>query len=242
MTVVTGLGAFLIKNALTSQDVLVQLRSANVIVPPRGIGRKRQHPEISTICHLMATLATSEQLAYPISVTHRDRPDFLLQIADSKVGVEVTEAITEQFANYSAHAARECLGALVEPTHFRWGAPAPTRLQMDALFHQTELSSDGWAGNSAEKEWALAIQHFVDQKLEKLAHPDFERFGQNWLAIYDNLPLPHFDLEKAVSFLAPLIANRWTDTVSFDSIFVACGTTVVRLTARGANYLPDRHA
>ena len=75
--------------------------------------------------------------------------------------------------------------------------------QMRELLSSTQLSSDGWSGNQAELEWALEIRSIVDDKLTKLAHVDFEKCNRNWLAIYDNLPLPHVHLGNAVALLLP---------------------------------------
>lgn len=104
-------------------ELLAALRGIDISVPPRSAGRKTEHTETWTICRLLSTLEASGLLSYPVALTHRDRPDFHLQSGSRDIGIEVTEAISEQYAAYAALAEREFPGAWLEPAHFKWGAP-----------------------------------------------------------------------------------------------------------------------
>jgi hypothetical protein len=182
-------------------------------------------------------LAAAESFTFPVSVTHRDRPDFLIQDASTKIGVEVTEAIPEQYAAYCALAEREFPGVLRELAHFRWGSPERTVEQMRALLRQDQLSSAGWEGDDPEREWALFIRSAVDTKLTKLARADFMKFDQNWLSIYDNLPMPNINLAEAIGLLLPLLEDRWSGRSSFDTLFVEHGPVIARITTKGSDHL-----
>ncbi len=213
------------------------LRAIDISVPLRTEGRKTHHTEAWTICRLLSTLADSECLDYPLTLEHRDRPDFLLRFGKTEIGIEVTEAISEQYAAYSALAEREFPDVFLEPGHFRWGTPNITVEEMRTLLRQNQLTSTPWVGNRPEREWAFCIEGIIDSKLEKLAKPQFGRFNENWLAIYDNLPLPHIDLEKAISFLLPALVSRWPRISSFNSIFIEHGPVVVKLTPTHTRHL-----
>ena len=125
----------------------------------------------------------------------------------------------------------------LEPAHFRWGAPTLTVKQMRELLRQKQLTSDGWAGDRPEQEWAEFILSAVDIKLAKLAHPDFAKFEKNWLAIYDNLPLPNIDLSKAITFLRPLLRDRWPRNPGFDTLFVEHGPVIAMITGHDLDNL-----
>lgn len=189
------------------------------------------------MCHLLSTLANEKDLSFPISVNHRDRPDFLIHAGKSKVGIEVTEAVSERYAAYMALAEREFPNVFLEPAHFRWSEPKLTVEEMRGLLRQSQLTSNGWAGDDPEKEWALFIQSVVDAKLIKLARPEFEKLNQNWLSIYDNLPLPNINLEKALTFLRPLLEDRWLRDPSFDVLFVEHGPVIARITPNDITHL-----
>ena len=155
----------------------------------------------------------------------------------TNIGVEVTEAISEQYAAYCALAERDFPGVSLEPAHFRWGAPKLTTEEMRELLRQGQLTSDGWAGDRPEQEWALFIQSVVNMKVAKLAHPDFAKFDNNWLSIYDNLPLPNIHLGKAISFLLPLLQDYWFRIPCFDAVFVEHGPVIIQISAKGSDRL-----
>lgn len=220
-----------------STQLLARLRAFDLSVPGRASGRTTKHTEIWTFARLLASLANGERLAYPVSVTHRDRPDFLLQSADATIGVEVTEAISQQYAAYCALAEREFPDASLEPAHFRPGAPDMSAQQMRELLSNAQLCSDGWSGDQTELEWARSIRGVVDAKLTKLAHGEFEKFDLNWLAIYDNLPLPYVHLADAIALVLPLLQGCWSIDPCFDTLFVEHGPVIARITANGAEHL-----
>lgn len=217
--------------------LLAALREVDISVPGRICGRTTEHTERWTIARLLSSLAKAGGLEFPLTVVHRDRPDMLLEAEATKIGVEITEAISQQYAAYCALAEREFPNVFLEPAHFRWGAPDMSTEQMRDLLSQSQLSSDGWAGDRPEEEWALFIQSIVDTKLTKLARSDFTKFDQNWLAVYDNLPLPNIHLGKAISMLRPLLHDRWSRDPSFSTLFLEHGPVIARITAEGSEHL-----
>lgn len=221
----------------TEEELLTALRMSDIAVPGRTEGRKTDHTETWVVARLLSTLGKAGRVNFPLSVAHRDRPDSFVKFGTTTCGIEITEAISQQYAAYCALAEREFPDVFLEPAHFRWGAPSMTNEEMRTLLRQSQLSSDGWAGDRAEEEWALFILSSVDAKLLKLAHPDFSKFDRNWLAIYDNLPLPNIDLSKAIAFLRPLLRDRWRQVPPFDAIFVEHGPVIARITASDAEHL-----
>ena len=226
-----------ITSVLNSTELFTTLRGVDIFVPGRTDGRTTDHAEMWTIARLLSTLAKVERLAFPLSVTHQDRPDILVQPGNAKIGVEITEAISKEYAAYCALAEREFPDVFLEPAHFRWDEPSLTAEQMRNLLRQSQLTSPGWMGDRPEQEWALFIQSVVDAKLAKLAHADFTKFDQNWLAIYDNLPLPNIHLGKAITFLRPLLRDRWLRKPGFDVLFVEHGPVIARITAEDSEHL-----
>lgn len=221
----------------TKNDLISILGSFDITVPLRTEGRKTPHVERWAICRLLSTLAKNELLCYPVSLKHRDRPDFLLKCHETQIGIELTEAISEQYAAFSALAEREFPNSFLEPGHFRWGKTRPTIEEMRELLRQKQLSSPPWEGDRAEREWALHFQNVIETKLLKLAKPGFEAFQENWLVIYDNLPLPHIHLEKAIGFLLPEIGRAWASTPSFSAIYIEHGIYFAKLTPNDTTYM-----
>lgn len=220
-----------------STQLLATLREVDISVPSRICGRTTEHTEIWTISRLLSSLAAADRLGFPLTVAHRDRPDILVQSKDTMIGVEVTEAISQQYAAYCALAEREFPNAFLEPAHFRWGAQDMSIQQMRDLLSQSQLSSDGWVGDRPEQEWALFLLSIVDTKLAKLANSDFAKFDENWLAIYDNLPLPNVHLEKAIRMLRPLLQDRWSRNPSFDKLSIEHGPVIALIAEESSEHL-----
>jgi len=94
----------------------------------------------------------------------------------------------------------------------------------------------GWVGDAPEREWALFIKGVVESKLAKLAQDGFEKADENWLSIYDNLPLPNVHLARAIEMLMPLLKEVWTDVPKFDALFIEHGPVIARITAEDTEY------
>jgi hypothetical protein len=176
-------------------------------------------------------------LSFPLTLERSDRPDCLLTIGSKKIGIEITEAVSQQYAAYCALAEREFPEVLLQPDHFRWGMPKMSLEEMRELLRQSQSTSKPWLGDRPEQEWALFIQSVVDTKLAKLAHPEFATFEENWLAIYDNLPLPNVHLAKGIEYLMPLLKDRWARAPGFSTIFIEHGPVIARLTPNGPEHL-----
>ena len=234
--------AIMIDQAKDFRELDASLKQIDTTVPRRVDGRNRptRTTEVWTICHLLAALAESKDLKYPISLLRSEKPDFQLHDGDGTTGIEVTEATTEQYSAYSSAVEKAGTGFL-EPAHFRYSAPDLSSRQMDNLLRETELSSDGWSGDSPEREWAQGIQSSIEKKLLTINIPGYQKFKKNWLAIYDNLPLPSINVGKAVSYLQPRLNVTWAQSPCFNVVFVETGSIIVRLTATSAEQLPLIH-
>lgn len=226
-----------ISSKANAEELFAALADVDLSVPARIDGRTTHHTETWTICRLLSTLAKTGNLAFPLSVTHRDRPDFLLQTGEVRIGVEVTEAISQQYAAYCALAEREFPNALLEPALFRFAPSQLTTQQMREFLRQPQLSSDGWSGDRPEQAWASFLQSVVDAKLAKLAHADFAKFDLTWLSVYDNLPLPDIQLDRAIAILRTLLQDRWAQVPGFEVVYVERGPVIARITARGSEHL-----
>ncbi len=218
-------------------DLLTSLRGIDISVPGRTAGRKTHHTELWTICRLLSTLADSKLLAYPVSLMHRDRPDFHLQSGTLQIGIEVTEAVSEQYAAYAALAEREFPGVWIEPGHFKWGGPKLSVDEMRAILRRDKLTAEPWVGDIAEREWASYMASIVQTKAQKLNKSEFTKFGKNWLAIYDNLPMPNIHLGEAVGFLIPLLRSHWVQVPAFDAIFIEHGPVIAEISAKSKRHL-----
>jgi hypothetical protein len=228
----------LIAAARCVEELRVALREIDITVPGRADRRDSAHGKAQrerwTVCRLLSTLAHAEKITYPVSLHHRDRPDFALRFAESGIGVEITEAIPENFSAYCTLAAREFPDAILDIGHFRPGSPKLSANEMRALLRSNKLTSEGWSGDSVEREWAQHMSSAICKKYKSLSEADLSKFEERWLSIYDNLPLPSVHIETAISYLRASFQDvRQPALAWFDAIFIEKGRTVIQISGSG---------
>lgn len=203
--------------ATTAEQLRVELAQLDIDVPERSAGRRNHHAERYCIAHLLATLPAS-RLSFPLTLVHDDKPDFVLSMPSGSVGIEQTEAVPENVARAQFLREKGSGSDVYFTPHATPGEPRKTAAELRQEIEVDE-PGDGWVGNSAEREWAAAIVHYVQEKIPKATAPGFVRHPENWLMVYDNWPLPHINFAKAAALLYSLLIDINAFTV-FDAIFV----------------------
>lgn len=199
------------------ETLLTRLAEIDISVPPRGPARTAAHRERWTICRLLATLADNGELEYPLSLEKRERPDFKLTLGRMTVGVEITEATSQQFEKARTLAD----GPFFYPSHFRPGGRNFSKDELRGLVGADAPAGPGWGAKGAEKDWVNFISKALQRKLSKLSDEGFDKFDRNWLSIYDNSPKPmRMDYEIALEFLGQNVAAHFGKDVHFDNIII----------------------
>ena len=190
----------------------------DIDVPLRSEGRRKHHAERYCIVHLLATLPV-DSFSFPLTLSHSDKPDFLLAMQGAEVGIEHTEAVPENIAHADFLREKEELGpdAYFTP-HVMPGEPRKTAEELRREIEADEMGS-GWCGDSPEREWAAAMAYYIKEKMPKAMADGFTRYPANWLIVYDNWPLPAIDYAKASTYLAPLLEDMGAFSM-FDAVFV----------------------
>jgi hypothetical protein len=217
-------------SAVSARELQQRLKTIPFNVPPRGMGRTKQHIENWVLRHLLWTLANATALlTFPLSVKKGERPDLDAETASKRIGIEVTEAIPQHYAHAVAIQNREYPTAILDPSLFQYGEPARDANQVRHLLQQAgdRLIGPGWMGESVEEEWAARIAAAVLSKTELLNEPSFRRQEDNWLAIYDNTPRPYLKLDVALGYLGERLASVRRGAVEFDHVFVELSNELV---------------
>ncbi|MBM0108594.1 hypothetical protein JM946_28005 [Steroidobacter sp. S1-65] len=217
-----------IDNCPSREQLLTMLAKTRLDVPGRTEGRSTEHTERWVICRLLATVAALDRLRFPLSVSHGDKPDFSIIWPGLSIGIEVTEAISTDYARCLALAELERPGAIIDMSLFRWGSKSKSLEELRGIIKATRLQGDGWVGDSAEIEWSRYIESIIAAKRQKLS--GYLARDRQWLAIYDNLPLPHVHLAGAAEKLQSLL-EPWAEKVGFDALFIERGPVILEMTA-----------
>jgi|SRR5690606_33825027 hypothetical protein len=201
----------------------------DISVAPRGEGRTTEQRERWSICRFLAAIAESDWLQYPVKLGKRERPDYLLTEKSLTTGIEITEAVPPDWARVDVRR-KEVGDHMVLLQRFHPGEPRRSSVEIDRIA-RGRAGSDGWAGDSPEREWAAAMLHAFTRKIEVAGKPGFQLFDRNWVLIYDNWPLPGVEDPKAATYLMQQLQAK--PLSPFDAFFVECEKEIWYFSADG---------
>lgn len=211
------------------------LDNIDISVPSRSKGRKTEHTEMYTIISFLKEFHNKEEFSFPFTLTHRDKPDFLITSQTKKIGIEFTESIPKQLAKatYLLEKHFECYAKL-EPEFFGWDAPERTDNEILEILKKSQerLIGQGFVGKSIEIKWILGIKGCINKKTKKLNNSEFEIFENNYLLIYDNQTKPMLDKNYIVENLFPFLKEYWNENIqkTFDKVFIDSGEVFLVIT------------
>jgi hypothetical protein len=207
-------------------DLLTWLKSQDITVPARTEGRKTEHCERHTAFRLFATLANN--FKYPLKIQHQDRPDFLLRSGNKKIGIEVTEAVLEEFAATDAIAEKLGLECTLFMDHFKRSTPKRTAKERKELLKNQPLSS-GWGSGGLSREWILLIIDCIEAKTNDLKKTGFNLYDLNCLLVYDNSFIALADIRELANSISSELKSYWCSEDGYDEIFIESGNQFVHL-------------
>ena len=121
----------------SSQSELISILSEiDINVPLRTKGRTTDHCENFSICLLLATLAESKSLSFPLRLEHKDKPDFRLFYGKNSIGIEVTEAIPEELASAEALAEKEFPEKFLDLGYYKWDKKIEPLMNKERFYHK----------------------------------------------------------------------------------------------------------
>jgi hypothetical protein len=212
--------------AQSKRSLLKTLSRSNIDVSPRGEGRTKDQVEKWVMYRCLASIAKTDLLRFPVKLTKRERPDWLLELEDERIGCEITEAVSSEKLKAESLPEADAEETVVDVSLFKHGQNQRSLDELREIASRKKLSGSGWAGDSVEKEYAEIVQDVAQKKTATLNKKGFEKFDQNWLLIYCNYNLPILDQIKAASFCRDTLESYWGPK-SFDRIFVEKSDKIV---------------
>ena len=211
-------------DAETPEELKRILRERDVQMPPRGKNRTNNHTETWVACRLLAALAESSLLQYPLRVAHFDRPDLIITLPSGQIGIELVEAIATDQARVDAQinfnrADNESSDVEVIPiSRIRVSDARRSQPEIKALARCKAWNEPPFMGDSIERDWLEGMLHFIEKKVERFSHEEFTKYPINWLQIHDNWsPSPYENI--AIDMLErKLSESEWQKP--FNKVFV----------------------
>lgn len=216
--------------AKTPTELLAQLAAIDIAVPLRTEGRKSHHRERYLVARLLSTLAETDELTFPIKISHQDKPDFALTLAGTTIGLECTEAVSEEWAQIDAIRERDHPESIIMLPMLKPGTKKFTKEERIDIAKGQKAGSL-WVGNMAERRWAEALAYFISEKTKKLRAGNYSAFPETWLVVQDEWRVPVHRLEErqeAALMCADMIQPMFK-TPSFSRIYISNSSWLVRL-------------
>ena len=222
--------------AINKAKLIEALRKTDISVPPRGPERTKDHVERWSMARILATLATSDALVYPLSTRKTERPDYLVTQNYKLSGFEVTMAINPQYVQAQSLSEAKEEKSIVDAGHFKWGEKHNLK-QLRDISSRTQLTAPPWMGNEVEREYSNMIDDIVKTKITTLNKNGFSKYEENNLIIYVNQMLPILESIEATALCGERLHNYWGET-SFDNVYVEYHLEVHHYRESGVEILP----
>jgi len=222
-------------SAKSNSELEDHLSSLDISMPAKTEGRATEHCERWSICRLLATMCANGVLQYPIHLHHRnpDRPDFRLDYGKKAIGIEVTEAVPQNLAAVDAPVERENIKCHIEFPKFKLNEKRKTTHELRDMLASDKLTDPGWGSNGREIGWSRDMCLTCKKKTVKLCNPEYTRFQENWLLIWDELPYIGTNYELAGEYLLEHLNTYWNETEVFSAILIDVGSEIIRITSSG---------
>ena len=190
---------------------------------------------------LLATIADSSAIAFPLRLEHRERPDFALHLPTGSVGIECVEAVSEEWAQIDAIRERDFPEALIMLPMLKAGQKR-FALEERIAIAKGEMAGTPWVGNMAERQWAQALAYFIEQKTMKLRAGNYADFSDNWLLIQDEWRVPVYEHEERLEAAELCLSqiSHLLQTPAFSFIFVGNSKWLLRLAPEPVQIYPVR--
>lgn len=182
------------------------------------------------MARLLATLADTELLDFPLRVEHREKPDFALHLPTSCIGVECVEVTSPEWQEIQVLRERESPDALIFTPMLRPGQTTFT-LEQRREIARGDRAGPPWVGNMPERHWAAAHAFFIAAKTKKLRSGNYAGFSEVWLLIQDEWPTPiHYieDYEEAAALCVRSISSELSSPC-FSRLFTASSRFLIEL-------------
>lgn len=227
--------------ANSPSSLLETLAGVDITVPHLTEGRTTQHCKQHLMARVLATLAESPELQYPLNLRHREKPDFGLRLGERSLGVECVEAVPEEWNKIAAIRDKDFPDALVFLPMLKPGRRVFS-IEERVAIARGEKAGPPWAGDMAERQWAEAIAFFISEKTRKLRAGNYGEFESHWLLLQDEWRVPVYreeEKQEAAQLCIPKIESLLS-VPCFERIYVSSGQYLIRLAPGPVRLQPIR--
>jgi hypothetical protein len=184
----------------------------------RSEGRDTNEVEMKIFADFIINVPNKNLWSYPVKITHQDRPDFLIETTQKRIGIEVTEQWSKHFGK--ALSMSEHIDGFIEYSDFNLKNDNKKKSgkEIARLVSKTNLTGPPSMGYQEEENWIQRTINTIERKIKKFSsYPNNQSYDDNFLLIFDVSPeIPIFE-DITPKMLCPIYSLR--DSCTFSSVF-----------------------
>ena len=193
----------------------------------QGVMFSDHHPdEQQVIAAILPAMCERLNFSFPLTICHRDKPDFLLGFAEYDIAVEVVRFLAPQLGHATDTARR--MKSSFNPSRYHFVSPSRTRDEMEKSILAPSVGLEDWQP-IFNRQYVEEIRRIVEEKRQKVLVANALKVKENWLLISDDHDMQGLTLGFVVKVLLEKLEVHWKSRPHFSKILIFSGSTLVDL-------------
>ena len=164
--------------------------------------------------------------AFPLTIVHRDKPDFMLRSDHSCIGLEVTRFLAPSRAHATATANRLKVG--FTPSRFDFGSPTRSKDQMEHAIVAPSVGLTDWKP-IFDQRYVDQVIAIVEEKKQKILVDGDAPTDEDWLLIDEHHRMSDLQLDFVVKQSLLRLADHWAKEPHFSKVLILFESVLVDL-------------
>jgi hypothetical protein len=182
--------------------------------------------EQRTVAAILPAMCDRCGYAFPLSIVHRDKPDFLLFFNGHSVGLEVTRFLAPALAHATATANRLRTG--FTPTRFDFNSPRRSKEEMERAILAQSVGLADWKP-IFDQSYVDQILAIVQEKKQKILFDGRTIADEYWLLIEEHHRMSDIQLKFVAEQSLERLFKHWSTSPNFARVLILSESVLVDL-------------
>lgn len=179
-----------------------------------------------TVASILPAMCERTGHTFPLTVVHRDKPDFLLCFAGYSVGLEVTRFLASSRAHATATANR--IGTGFSPSRFDFDSPTRSKDEMERAVVAPSVGLTDWKP-IFDQRYVDQVITIVEDKKQKILVDGDVTAEENWLLIDEHHRMSDLQLDFVVKQSLERLYSHWSSEPRFKKVLIRSESVIVDL-------------
>jgi hypothetical protein len=153
-----------------------------------------------------------------------------MRLPNNDIGIEFTKATSEMQAAIDDQAKHMGKSVLLFTDLFQRNMPKLNAEQKREIIENPPPGGPGWGDSRGVPEWVAWIVDSIEKKTVAYSKSNFKKFKENWLLVYDNVPVPFArDTSDRWVDLDVRLKQYFSEKCHYDTLFVLSDNDLAKL-------------